>query len=372
MEKLSRPINHIFYPAHGGNRHAVLKGLGVPDEHVIDFSASVNPLGPSPMALSALDDLSRLVSEYPESDSFIFSEKISGYLKIPSVWILVTNGSTELIHLLPRLLEPGKEALILNPCFSEYERALCLNRIRVHSMTYDAHRSFQMSPERVINYLHHHPSVEMLVLGHPNNPTGHLWNEKSLEAVVQHCKSHKIILAVDETFIEFCGETVSALKWMRNNQYLVVVRSMTKFFGLAGVRLGYGVMHQDLRVRLKKYQVPWSVNALAQAMGIAALADREYPLKTREMVREQRQYLFSELNTLKDVRVFPSQANFLLFQLSGGHTETAPQLYMNLMKDGLLVRNCGNFSGLDTSYFRVAVRGPRENQTLVSRMKAHL
>ena len=173
MEKLSYPINNILYPAHGGNRHALVSGLGVPDEDVIDFSASVIPFGSSSGILSVFEDLGQLVSEYPEPYSFLFSEKVSEYLKIPSAWFFVTSGSTELIYLLPNLLETNERALILNPCFSEYERAFEINGIHVHSLNYDAESLFQISSESVIKYLHQHPLIKMLVLGHPNNPTGH-------------------------------------------------------------------------------------------------------------------------------------------------------------------------------------------------------
>ena len=376
MDKLSEKINslkcEIFYPAHGGNRHTVLEELGVLDEHVIDFSVSVNPLGPSPNMRLVLRDMESLLSEYPDPSSMLFCEKVSEYLKISLDQILVTNGSTELIHLLPRALGCNKQALILNPCFSEYERVFRLNQIHTHSLNYDVERMFQIDSEKVISHLRDHPEIEMLVLGNPNNPTGHLWGEKSLEVLVGYCKSQKIILVVDETFIDFCHETVSALKWIRNNQYLVVVRSMTKFFGLAGVRLGYGVMHPDLRARLKKYQILWSVNAVAQKMGIVALEDNEYSIQTRKMMDEQRVRLFSGLDTIPGIRVFPSQANFLLFQLLADTSEDAYQFYLDLLRDGILIRNCGNFSGLNKSYFRVAVRTEKENQILASRIEAQL
>ena len=371
-EELSCPINNILYPFHGGNRHAAVRELSVSDGHVIDFSSSVNPLGPSPDALQVLRNMGSRLAEYPDPDSIPFCEKVSGYLKVPLNQILATNESTELIYLLPRLLGRRKEVLILDPCFSEYERAFRLNQVCTHSLNYDVEEIFQMDSGKVISHLRKHPEIEMLVLGHPNNPTGHVWDEDSLDRLVQYCGYQKIVLVVDETFIEFCDETVSTLKWVQDNPHLVVIRSMAKFFGLAGVRLGYGVMHPNSRARLKKYQIPWSVNVIAQEMGITVLEDLDHAQRTRKIVREQRQFLFSKLDDLKNIQVFPSQANFLLFQLTGGHTEAAHQLYMNLMKKGLLIRNCGNFNGLDKSYFRIAVRMERENQILVSRINAHL
>jgi threonine-phosphate decarboxylase len=376
MDKISEELtcsnDNILYPIHGGNRQAALKGLDVPDEHVIDFSASVNPLGPSPGVLQVLGSVGPDLAEYPDPDCILLCEKISDYLNISLDQVLVTNGSTELIHLLPRLLGRRKQALILNPCFSEYERVFRLNKIHTHSLDYDAEEKFQMNPERVVSHLRKHPEIDMLVLGHPNNPTGHVWDEDSLDTLIQHCNSQKIILVIDETFIEFCDGVVSALKWSRNNQHLVVIRSMTKFFGLAGVRLGYGVMRPDLRVRLKRYQIPWSVNAIAQKMGVAALEGIKDMQSTKDIVRERRQFLSSELSGLQGVRVFPSRANFLLFQLIDSHAEAVHQFYVGLMKDGILIRNCGNFTGLDKSYFRVALRAGKENVMLISRIKAQL
>ena len=372
FEKLNPPIKRILYPLHGGNRHAAARELKVSDEEVIDFSASVNPLKPSPKVRSVLEGFDSQLAEYPDLETIPFREKVSGYLNVHMGQVLVTNGSTELIHLLPRVLERRKEVLILNPCFSEYEQVFQLNRVHTYSLNYDAEKKFQMNAETVVAHLRKHPEIEMLILGHPNNPTGHVWSEDSLDTLVHYCKSQRIILVIDETFIEFCQETVSALKWIHHSQHLIVVRSMTKFFGLAGIRLGYGVMHPSLRLRLKKYQVPWSVNTMAQKMGIAVLDDTNYAQQTRNIVQEQRQFLFSELNDLRGIRTFPSNANFLLFQLASGCVETAHQLYLNLMKDGILIRNCGNFEGLDKSYFRVAVRTKKENEILVSRIKAQL
>ncbi len=365
-------MSRVLYPFHGGNRHAAARELGMPDDHVIDFSASVNPLGPPSSVHSTLRNMGSSLAEYPDPDSTPFCEAVSEYLKVSLDQILVTNGSAELIHLLPRLLERRKEALILNPCFSEYEHVFQLNRVPVHSLNYEMGEMFHMDSKKVVNYLRNHPEIEMLILGHPNNPTGHVWSEDALDTLVQYCKTQRIIMVVDEAFIEFCDETMSVLKWMQNNRHLVVIRSMTKFFGLAGVRLGYGVMHPTLKARLKKYQIPWSVNVLAQILGTRVLEDVNHAQQTRIFVRQQRQRFFMQLNGIEGIHVFPSHANFLLFQLSDGCAEKVHDLYINLMKEGLLVRNCGNFNGLDKSYFRVAVRAKKENTCLASRIEVQL
>ena len=370
MEKTICPAKFISYPAHGGSHHSVLENLGVSDKDVIDFSASVNPLGPSPDVSRSLGDVESLLTEYPDPGSHHFREKVSQVLNVSSEKLLVTNGSTELIHLVPRLLSPGQEALIINPCFSEYERALRLNRIPVHSLKYHFDSQVQIHADEVLTFLSGHPKVEMLILGHPNNPTGQLWNEQSLFALIHYCESQKVILVIDETFIEFCGEQDSTLKWMEGNSTLIVIRSMTKFYGLAGVRLGYGVMHPDLKAIMEPYQIPWSVNGVAQTMGVLALDDEAYAAQVRSRTCTQREYLFSALDSIPSIHVFPSQANFLLFQLLAESTEEARQFYMGLVDAGILIRNCGNFRGLDERFFRVAVRTPEDNRRLISEINA--
>lgn len=371
MEKSTCPVKFKSYPIHGGSHYSVLADLGVSDKDVIDFSASVNPLGPSPDACRSLGDVESILTEYPDPGSHHFREKVSQCLNFSSEQVLVTNGSTELIHLLPRLVASGKEALIINPCFSEYESALRLNRIPVHSLEYHIDSQVQIHADEVTDFLRTHPKVEMLILGHPNNPTGQLWSEQSLSALIRYCESQQVVLVVDETFIEFCGEQDSTLKWMEGNSILIVVRSMTKFYGLAGVRLGYGVMHPTLKAKLESYQIPWSVNGVAQKMGILALDDEEYAVQTRSATCAQREYMFSALDSFLSIHVFSSQANFLFFQLLVESTEKARQFYMGLVDSGVLIRNCGNFRGLDERFFRVAVRSPEDNRRLFCEINAY-
>lgn len=362
-----------FQPSsHGGNKQEMARLLNIPVDQILDFSASVNPLGPSPGTRAVLGCLESILAEYPDPDSILFCEKVSEYLQIPLRQILVTNGSVELIHLLPNLVGSGKEVIILRPFFSEYERAFRFNKIHTHSENYDVEGMFRMDIERLLNYLRGHPQIEMMVLGNPNNPTGHLWDEESLELLVQFCKSRNIFLVVDETFVEFCEKTVSVLKWVDSNPYLIVVRSMTKFYGLAGVRLGYGVMHPELRTKLKDYQIPWSVNSIAQKLGVVALDDHKYFARIKLMMLEQRERLFLELSSISGIKVFPSHANFLLFKLLTDNTREASQFYKGMLESGILVRSCSNFDGLDKSYFRVAVRTAKENRILVSKIKNQL
>ncbi|NIQ01209.1 MAG: aminotransferase class I/II-fold pyridoxal phosphate-dependent enzyme, partial [Nitrospinaceae bacterium] len=212
--------------------------------------------------------------------------------------------------------------------------------------------------------------IQMIILGRPNNPTGNACDAITLQKLTAACQFRKIFLVVDEAFIDFWDTRQSALIVTKDHPYRVIVRSMTKFYGLAGIRLGFGVMHPGIRRCLEKYQIPWSVNAVAQSAGVASLADREYFVDTRKWAREQRRYLESEMTAVSAFQVFPSKVNFLLFRLLDDAAGLPFKLFSHLIHKKILIRNCGNFRGLDERYFRVAVRNFDDNRRLMNAIRS--
>ena len=158
----------------------------------------------------------------------------------------------------------------------------------------------------------------------------------------------------------------SSLKQIDNHRHLILVRSMTKFYALPGLRLGYGIMHPGWIEKLESRRPPWSINSIAQAVGKSALGDKEFPGRVREFIRKERNFLYEGLKEIPALEVFSSDANFLLFRLREGTERESKALYSSLLGEGLLVRNCGNFHGLDHRYFRVAVKNRRENTNCLS------
>ncbi|MEE9258801.1 MAG: threonine-phosphate decarboxylase, partial [Nitrospinaceae bacterium] len=331
----------LSYPDHGGNREAAARQAGLRSEDLIDFSASINPLGPPNCVHSALRDSAQYLDEYPDPQAAALRTVLSERLGISPDRITAANGSTELIYLIPYLWSKNKEVALVTPCFSEYERAFRTAGVSVRNIPLDAENGFHFDPDPFLFQLQGLKNLGGVVIGNPNSPAGNLWKADSLSALVHFCEKRNLFLVIDETFIEFCGYEHSPLKQIDNNRHLILVRSMTKFYALPGLRLGYGIMHPGWIEKLESRRPPWSVNAIAQAVGKSVLGDTEFPDRVREFIRKERNFLYKGLKEIPALEVFSSDANFLLFRLREGTERESKALYSSLLGEGLLVRNCG-------------------------------
>jgi threonine-phosphate decarboxylase len=352
------------FPAHGGGKSIACEHANVGEDGILDFSASINPLGPPKSVLAELSNMGPQLACYPDSSSSALKKQLARTLNVVPAGMVVTNGSMELIFLLPNLLTMRDEVLLISPCFSEYQRAFELANIVTNNFVVSGENEFCVSSEKIISELEKNPQIKAVVLGHPNNPTGRLWDKIELQGLLEYCEGNKCFLIIDETFIEFCAPGDSFLGQLEANEFLILIRSLTKFYALPGLRLGYGVMHPKSAKIIEKFRPSWSVNGLAQHLGCTALLDKEYAIKSRNTNRMWKQKMFFDLSRMKQLKVFPSDANFILFQLS---EDIAPErFYMEMIQNGILLRNCGNFVGLDSSCFRVAVREDADNQKLLA------
>lgn len=359
-----------FYPEHGGQAHLIEKEFFNANGWV-DFSASINPLGPSRNIQKVFEESLSTISKYPDPQSSELKQDLGRFSGVDPRRIVVTNGATEMIYLLPHLIKNGQEVLALVPVFSEYLKAFKLSNVPVRTLSYDIDREFEPPMNQLIDFLNETPEIGALVIGHPNSPNGRLWDEEELIALATYCEDRSKLLIVDETFIEFCTPGTSTLELFGEFSNIISIRSMTKFFALPGIRLGYGVMDFKWIRKIEQYQPPWSVNGLAQACGLASLKDKAFIKETRSVVREQREFLLKHLSEFPELKTYPSVANFILFRLKGNEETLPKRFYYQLLKDGILLRNCGNFNGLDESFFRVGVQKSDENKLLISRMKKY-
>jgi threonine-phosphate decarboxylase len=344
---------------HGGDVFAVARSLGVPPERLLDFSASINPLGMAPGVPQALAGCVERLVHYPDKDSAELKEALAACHGVNAAQLTVANGSTELIHLLPRVAG-GRRGLIVAPAFAEYASALARCGWEIDYFCLDAQDGFALSLAALEEKLA--GGYDMLFLCNPANPTGALLPRTTISAVLRLCQAHGTFFVLDEAFIDFCEEE-SAKQLIASAERAVVLRSMTKFFGIPGLRLGYAIAAPGTIAALHALQDPWSVNTLAQVAGVVSLADRDYQERTRALVDRERERLAVALADLPELTVFPSNANYLLVQIRSGMT--AAQLRGTLLKEGVLVRDCSNFEGLDGRFFRVAVRLNEENERLV-------
>ncbi len=354
----------VSYPKHGGNPRATADRHGINPDTLIDFSASINPTSLPAHISQLLLETPRLLEEYPDPHCTLVKEKISATTGIPENWIRVTNGSTEMIYLLPHLLCKGQEVAILDPCFSEYEKAFSAFGIQPCSLPLRADTGFQANPSELFPQLDAIPQLGAIILGNPASPTGKLYSEL-LPRLQKYCEERDVILIIDEAFIDFSSPNNSAWSLLKRNQNLVLVRSLTKFYSIPGLRVGYGVLHPERIRKIASHQYPWSVNALAQAVGCEIISDQHFIKKTQDWMQHEKIFMFQALNTLNEIEVFSSEANFFLFRVQGNPASTSRGLYQHLLSQSLLIRNCGNFKGLDKSFFRISLRARGDNQKLV-------
>lgn len=366
--QVSPPAKEYFCAEHGGQAHLIQREF-FNTNYWVDFSASINPLGPSRNIEQVFEDSLSIISRYPDPQSSELKQALGRYLETDASRIVVTNGATELIYLLPQLLKSEQEVLALVPVFSEYLKAFKLSKIPVRSLAYDIGKGFEPPMDKIIHTLNENPKIGAVVIGHPNSPTGRLWEEAELLALAKYCEEKGKLLIVDETFIDFCPGRTSTSDHLKGFSNLISIRSMTKFFALPGLRLGYGVMDSKWIQRIETFRPPWSVNGLAQSFGLASLKDPAFIKTSRSFVREQREFLLQHLSELPWLKVYPSDANFILFRLRGREETLPKRFYFKLLQHGILLRNCGNFEGLNDAYFRIGVQSSDENKLLLAKMK---
>jgi threonine-phosphate decarboxylase len=347
---------------HGGNVFAIARSLGIPPEQIVDFSASINPLGMAPGVSAALAGCVERLLHYPDKGALELKESLAAYHGLDAGQIAVANGSTELIHLLPRVVA-GRKALIVAPAFAEYALALERSGWQIDYFTLESCDGFAPSLSALRDKLGQ--GYDLLFICNPGNPTGALIPKRDIEEVIALCRESGTFLVLDEAFIDFCEEE-SAKELIIDCERGVLLRSMTKFFAIPGLRLGYAIGSAETIDAIASLQSPWSVNTAAQVAGIASLADADYCRRTRSYVDQERGRLAAGLNKFSSLRLFPSRANYLLVEIRNGLT--AAKLRSTLTERGILIRDCSNFQGLDERYFRVAVRLREENELLLEHL----
>lgn len=368
----SAELNISSIPSHGGDLLSASRISGIPPQRILDFSVNTNSLGLPPCVAPLLGQIINDLDKYPDSESSTLKQALAEMLVIDSSNITVTNGSTEFIYLLPQLWERGKSLLCVNPCFSEYERAFSNAGIHVLEYTLKAESDFMIDANHLLATVCSLKNLGGIVLGSPNNPTGRLCDGEAICELLEYCERKNIYLIIDETFIEFAGLKYSLTNKVKQSKVLILVHSLTKFYALAGLRIGHGISSKLIADKIRSIRPPWSVNAPAQAIGLAVLKDIEYQNRTREFIKTEYQYLHGNLCAIQSIEVFTSQANFLLFRLRDQDANRPYELYVNLLQDGILTRNCSNFRGLNPSFFRIAVKNRTENEKLLSALNKYL
>jgi threonine-phosphate decarboxylase len=348
---------------HGGNVYAFARARGIAPESVFDFSASINPLGCPPQVERAYHHALSRVTHYPEPYAETLTHTLAEYHALHPGAVLVGNGSTQLIYLLARTLA-ARRVLCIAPLFSEHEAAFRLSGVQVEHFLLRP-PCFILSLERLGLVLM--KKYDVVALTNPNSPTGTLVPRAQMAALVQLCQRTHTTLIIDETFIDWVEEA-SLKQIAARSPQIIVLRSLTKFFALPGLRVGYMVAQPQWIKRLRTQIEPWSVNTVAQEVAGACVQAPQFVQRSREFIVHERAWLFEQVAAIAGLQPFPSQANFLLVRLAT-KTLNAPLLAQRLATENILIRSCHNFRGLGKQFFRVAVRTREENACLLAALR---
>nr|MBF0222540.1 cobyric acid synthase [Desulfobulbaceae bacterium] len=347
-------------PTHGGNIRELAAKANCPVEALLDFSASINPLGPPEYVRAVISANISTLLHYPDPTYKDFCAAVSKAFNVDPAQVLVGNGSTELIYALPRALEVDR-ALLPAPSYIGYEEA-CAERLAIDRFLLLEDEGFAVDWGKLDESIQ---GRELIFLGQPNNPTGTTIDLGPLESAAQ--KNPQTYFVVDEAFIDFIEHATSAISLTARLSNIIVLRSMTKFYAIPGLRLGFAVAHPQTAAKIRLVLPPWSVNCLALILGAQMVLDHQYASLSRDLMNRLRSDLKARLQGFKEFKVFDGQANFILVRLvSPGLMRKADQLAAKLLHFGIAIRVCANFAGLDDSFVRFAVRTEEENDRLIT------
>ena len=297
-------------------------------------------------------------SHYPDPAPEWLLEALAESAGVAPNNVVVGNGSTELIYLFNEVfLEDGYEAIIPVPTFNEYKAAIERIGGNIVFIKCDSANNFKLNLKALENVIT--KKTRIVFLCNPNSPTGWLYEKGDILRIVQLAADENVLVFVDEDYIDFVDDDkrYTIAEYVNEYNNLFVLRSLTKFFGLAGVRIGFGVGSSDLVNVLKRVIMPWSVNSLAMFAAAEAVKDTEFIKKSRLLISNSKKQMLEMLETVPWLKIYPSETNFLLIEITREDL-TSTRLAEGLAKKGLLIRDCKDFDGLNNRFFRVAVRKP--------------
>ncbi len=348
---------------HGGNLRELAERAGCRPQELLDFSANINPLGPPESLRAIISRNLETILHYPDPHSTEFVQAAAVAYGCPAERIVAGNGSSEILFALMRAIDRPR-AVIPVPCYIDYLAAARQSGKAVETILLSEQNGFTIDFSALAKRL---AGDEVVLIGRPNNPTGVGFEAGAFR---QFAAEHpETIFVVDEAFMDFDDQAESLVADAPPNT--VVLRSLTKFYAIAGLRLGLAVAPPDLAEAIRNLLTPWSVNSLAQAVGVAVFAEADYAHRTRQAVRENREQLTASLRDIGGLTVFDGEANYLLVKLDATQP-SAPQLAEKILAKRIAIRVCDNYEGLGERFFRVAVRTAEENQRLVETLQSVL
>ncbi len=351
---------------HGGQIHAIARTLGCDPMDLLDFSSSLNPLGPPESITRLLREFpAARLAPYPDSDSRALREGLNAKHGLPTDCFLIGNGSCELIFLIPRAMRP-LQAAVIGPTFGEYARACRLAGAAVRCLGMDIAGEKPWYPRG--QALDTVAQSDICFLCNPNNPSGNILPRDAWREIIG---AHpRTLFVADEAFVDFLPhpEQESWITWIAQHDNLIVLRSFTKFYAIAGLRLGYAVAQPSLLQRLQACKEPWTVNVLAQEAGLQLLQEGDFDKRSREWLATERPLFTQRLEQMGFLQVYPSSANYVLARLRD-EAISSGDFCRSLWSQKIILRDAASFEGLDNGHVRIAVKDRQANDSLVSALR---
>ncbi len=354
--RVEREIADHKTVTHGGIYSAGLEY----DPQIIDFSSNINPLGYPVSIKNQLEKSYQFFSIYPDPDSTSLRNHLAKYTGTSKNQIIVGNGATEIIYNFCQAFLKGRRVLIPIPTFGEYESAA-----KLHGATVNLFETMNLNHDtsKLSDTI---PKNDCVFVCNPNNPTGSLTKRKNMLKIVESAHKNSVLVFVDECFIELASNPKESLvPHLKEFDNLFILRSLTKSFGLAGLRVGYGLGNTKIIEVLQKIKIPWNVNGFAQDIAIKALSDKSHLSKTRKIISQERKFLSKSISKISSFTCYDSETNFILIKSK----INSKQLQKKLLKKDILIRDCSTFRGLDNRFIRIAVRTHKENLKLIQALK---
>lgn len=332
----------------------------------LDFSANINPLGLSEYVKKAIIENIDSLVHYPDPRGRGLKQAVSASYHVREDAVILGNGAAELFYVYFHAKRP-KRVLLPVPSFSEYEKAARCSGAEIQYFYLREDEDFSLDLLKLQGAM---AGCQTVVLGNPNNPTGGLLAREQVEKLVKAAKQSGTNVIVDESFLDFRADrqlySVADLAAEYDN--LLVISSLTKFFAIPGLRLGYGLAHEEMVKELEFHKDTWNVNSLAQTAGAAALKDAAYKERTLEFINTHVPEMYRALRGIAGLKAYEPSVNFVLLNLAGCGMESW-QLAEKMKRRGILIRDCSNYPGLDEYFVRLAVRGRKDNELMLQMLR---
>lgn len=343
---------------HGGNIYKLKRDNGI---EVLDYSSNINPLGvPNSFKKAVIENFETL-EKYPDIDYVELRTAIGDYNNCHIDNVVVGNGATEVLFLYMKAVK-AKKVLIIAPTFAEYERAARAAGRDVKF--FPLSKDFSLNENMLLEFI---TDEDVVVMCNPNNPTGKFQNLEKIKKIADFLERKNKKLFIDEAFIEFVDDWKDKTAFLLKHKNIFILRALTKFFALPGVRLGYGLTYDEsILDEIKNIREPWSVNGVAEIAGKTMLLDTLYIHETENWIKKEKLWFYEELCKIDNIEVTPTETNFILGKLLN---DNAKSFRKKMIENGVLVRDASNFMFLDESYIRLAIKDRKKNEQVLEALR---